>query len=479
MFPEFPVFLYLNDFPIPCLNMNTDQSPEMYCESCLFKVDYTCRISHPVLWFTFLLMQKENMGRVLGLPRSTHTSQSSKRSSSDGLVDRPPMLDISNKLHALVDEFVSNLSSECDNLANNVTAEGHMYVAHDNTQAGRQTQRPSNRTTTEVLNGLKRPSGTPLTSPHTREIKTHVQHPKPGLQTGNNRHREEGVDTRFKKDMKMKSAALQESDDPDRARREYTDIEDILVKEIENRGGSSNHMAQKGRHMHTVEVLSSDSASDDCPRPRAKHSTKRPGTKTATKGRDSAIRGRTRRMRTRSPSRSPESSHCMDYSYEEDTPSLGGTSPHGETTCPKLQWPSDLGGSPEDGGTDQQLDYHDVAVNIDYQPKHGRKEADVDIGLEEDDESNGEDTGRNPIQTESDGDDMPVLPKVPVKRKVTNPPRATERRTQRSTAKSRSPHTKRQRTPQIDASVITQLQFSRRPQNCVSVPNLWLRLWLE
>jgi hypothetical protein len=41
------------------------------------------------------------------------------------------MLDISNKLHAMVDEFVSSLSSECDTLANNVSALPHLYVPND------------------------------------------------------------------------------------------------------------------------------------------------------------------------------------------------------------------------------------------------------------------------------------------------------------------------------------------------------------
>lgn len=41
------------------------------------------------------------------------------------------MLDISNKLHALVDEFVSHLSSECDSLANTVSTEALKYVTHD------------------------------------------------------------------------------------------------------------------------------------------------------------------------------------------------------------------------------------------------------------------------------------------------------------------------------------------------------------
>ena len=91
------------------------------------------------------------------------------------------MININNKLHALVDEFVSNLTSECDSLPNNVSAEAHMYVAHESAVAGSQTRRPSNRSTSEVMNGLKRPSNTPLTNSYSREGKSEVQHVKPTL----------------------------------------------------------------------------------------------------------------------------------------------------------------------------------------------------------------------------------------------------------------------------------------------------------
>ena len=428
-------------------------------------------------------MQKENAVRVAALSRRPHTPQSSKLASSDGLVGRPPMIDISNKLHALVDEFVSNLSSECDSLANNVSAEAHMYVAHESAVAGSQTKKPSNRSTSEVLNGLRRPSSTPLTSSYTREGKSEVQHVKPTLQAGNNRNREEARDLLAKKDMRAKGVALKGLDDVKRVMVVDTDIDDILLRDLEVLGSSRTHMGAKGRPPQAVEVLSSDSGLSHSPRPRAKHSGRRPRTQPGTprtqpgtKGRDSTSQGRSKRMETRSPSNSPERSHSTDYSYDDDTPSLGGRSPHGDTPFLKLRWPSDLGGSGEDGGIGQKSDNNDAVCNTEYQPKHERKKADVDMSLDEGDESNGEDSGHNPIQTDSDGEEMPVLPKVPVKRKVTNQPRVSERRTQRGSAKSASPQTKRQRTPQIDASVITQLEFGKRPENCVSIRRSWLSL---
>ena len=43
----------------------------------------------------------------------------------EGSSKRLPMNDISNKLHAMVDKFVSNLSSKCDSLATKVTDKIH------------------------------------------------------------------------------------------------------------------------------------------------------------------------------------------------------------------------------------------------------------------------------------------------------------------------------------------------------------------
>ena len=384
------------------------------------------------------------------------------------------MIDISNKLHALVDEFVSNLSSECVSLAHNVSAEAHMYVAPDTALLGSQTQRSSNRTPSEVLNGLIRPTSTPLTSSHSREGKSHVQHGKLDMQTGTSIHREQGRDLRFLKDMKAKSAAQLDMDDIGCVKGGDPRIDNISSRGLGNRRGMPKHKVSTGRLVQDVELLSSDSESDECIRPRTKHAARRRCTQPATKARLTTSQGRSRRTEMRSPSRSPESSHLMDYSYDEDTPSLGGTSPCGETTFQKLSWPLASEGSHEEGGTTQKSDNNGVHCTTEYQSNNVVKKADVDLSLEECDESDGDDTGLNPNQTESAGEELPVLPRVPVKRKVVNQPRVRERRTQRGSAKSTSPQTKRQRTPQIDASVITQLQFGRRPENCVSIPSPWL-----
>ena len=386
------------------------------------------------------------------------------------------MLDISNKLHAMVDEFVSNLSSECDSLANNISGEAHPYVATDLAPADPKTPRPSNRTTSEVLNGLKRPSITPPTGSHPREGVHNVQHAKPKLQAGHSKNREEGRNLRHTIDIKPKSVALQVFEDLISPKSADTDIEEILSRDEENRGGRASRTIAKGRPHQDVELLSSDSASDDSPRPRAKYGPRSLGTQPATKGRASTPHGRSRRPVRRSPSRSPESSHSTDYSYEEDTPNIGGTSPGGDTPFLKLRWPLDIGGSNEEEKAGKKLDNLDLHGDTRKQNMHEGNNDDVDVSLEEDEEFDGEDTGRNPIPAESDGEELPVLPKVPVKRKVQSEARVSERRTQRGKTKSGSPQTKKQRTPQIDASVITQLQFGRRPQNCVRFPTPLLTL---
>jgi hypothetical protein len=386
------------------------------------------------------------------------------------------MLDISNKLHALVDEFVNNMSSECDSLAKTVSAEAQKYVAHDSPLTQTQTSRQSNRTTSEVLKGLKRPSTTPNTSSSSHEGKSHVQTGKANFAAGNKGNREEGSESRYMKNTKSKSAALQELDNTDPLTLLELDIEVQTAPDVPNRGGRTQNTAARPRPNQPVELLSSDSASDESPRARAKPAVRRPVTPFATKGRDSPSQRGSSRKDTGSPSWSPESSHLMDDSYEEDTAALEHTSPHGETPFPKLRWPVEFGYDHEDGSSAQPSDEHDVPRKTMKSPKTDRLKSDVDITLEEGDESNGEDTGRDAIQTKSDYDELPVVPKVPVKRKVPNPPKVSERRTQRGSSKSTSPSTKRLRTPQMDASVITQLEFGRRPANCVSVPPLRLCL---
>jgi hypothetical protein len=361
---------------------------------------------------------KENVTKVTALPRRTQPSQSSKISPSNDPSERPPMLDISNKLHALVDEFVSNLSSECDSLANNVSAQAHMYLAHDSAPEAAKAPRQSNRTATEVLNGLKRPSGIRLMDSNHREGKSHMERAKVNLKEENSRSRD------------------------------------------------------GGRSSQPVELLSSDNSSDDCRRPTIKFSKKLFGNQRAPKVRNSSSRGSSPWKYIESPLRSPESSHVMNYSYEGDTKSVGGKSLDVETTFPKLRWPEDIEDLHEDGGKGKKNDNDVGQCKKESQKKNDRSNCNDEISMEEGDESDEDDPGRNPIGIESDSEELPVLPKVPVKRKLVNESRACERRTPRGRTKSTSPQIKKHKTPQIDASVITQLEFGRRPLNSVSIATM-------
>lgn len=100
------------------------------------------------------------------------------------------MLDISNKLHALVDEFVSNLSLECDSLAHNVSTQVRIYVEHDSAAEATHGPMPNNRTASEVLHGLKRLSASQVVDLNHREGKSPTDHTKPNFHDRNSRGRD-------------------------------------------------------------------------------------------------------------------------------------------------------------------------------------------------------------------------------------------------------------------------------------------------
>lgn len=361
---------------------------------------------------------KENVTMVSSVPHRTLVSHSSKVSSSNDPMDRPPMLDTSNKLHALVDEFVSNLSSECDLLANNVSAQAHVYLANDSAKPNTKAPRQSNRTASEVLNGLKRPF----------EIQT-----QDSLQRFGKSH--------------MESAKA-----------------NFKEEKVRSRDG--------GRPSQPLEILSSDPSSDDGPRRGPRISTKLSAKQRATKVRNSSSRGSSPKLYIQSPPRSPESSHVMNYSYEGDTKSVGGKSIDLEPTFPKLSWPEDIEDLEDDEAAEKKSPNKVVQSRTESSNKLESKKVRDVFSASEGDESDEEDPGPKPSGTESDGEELPVLPKVPVKRKLLNEQKASEKRTPRSKSKSTSPQMKKFRTPQIDASVITQLEFSKRPLNSVSTATM-------
>ena len=382
------------------------------------------------------------------------------------------MLDISNKLHALVDEFVSNLSSECGSLANNVSAQPHLYVPQNSGAEVAKAPRLSNRTTTEVLNGLRRPCGSHVQDHTDREGRSPVEHAKSNHQAGNNRTLDEGRHSRQMKEFKTRSASLERPDHKNEERSVDIIFDSQFPEDGAKHGHSTPVHASKGKFVHTVELLSSDNSSDVSLRPSSKFSKEIRGKQNSIKIRTSNSRGRTTRMDVPAPSMSPGSSHSTDYSYEEDTNSLGTKNRRVPTNFPKLRWPEDVEDLHADGGTGKKGENNNVHPHNESHKKNERNKGHEDISMERSDESNSEDAGHNAAGTETDGEELPVLPKVPVKRKLLSERKGGERRTQRGRTKSASPPTKKQRTPQIDASVITQLEFGKRPQNSVSIQSV-------
>lgn len=179
------------------------------------------------------------------------------------------MLDISNKLHALVDEFVSNLSSECDSLAHNVSAQARIYVEHDSAAEATQGPKPNNRTASEVLHGLKRPSASQVVDLNHREGKSPTDHTKPNFQDRKSRGRDSPRTSRHMKDMKPGSASLSES-----TRHADSVFDDLLLIDDDNIGLGMNARAGKGKIPQAYELLSSDHSSDDTLKPTAKISKK-------------------------------------------------------------------------------------------------------------------------------------------------------------------------------------------------------------
>ena len=373
------------------------------------------------------------------------------------------MVDISNKLHAMVDEFVSNLTSECDSLVNNVSGQGNKSVAHDSGTEGPRAGRPSNRTTLEVLRGLTRPSESQVMD------KPHIDRGKSNNVDGIKRPRDNGRSSRQVNELRSKSASSPGVDHKEENRSADLVIDNIVAKaEVKQRFPAKDNAA-KGKFLHTVEILSSDNSSDDCLIPLLKSAKKKVVKQSSTKVQKSTSRGISAGKGIRSPSTSPESSHVMNYSYESDTLSLGSKNPPIETTFPKLKWPEDVGDVPKDGENWKRSDHNEAEPYSESHRKHERKKGNEETSMEEGDESSDEDAERLPNGTETDADELPVLPKVPVKRKLMSEPKGCERRTQRGRTKSSSPQMKKQRTPQIDASVITKLEFDRRPTNSVSI----------
>jgi hypothetical protein len=104
---------------------------------------------------------------------------------------------------------------------------------------------------------------------------------------------------------------------------------------------STHDPVSKGKFVQHIEVLSSDNSSDVSLRPFPKKSKEIRVPHGSRKKRTSSSKGRTTRKDIHSASSSPGSSQSTDYSYDEDTLSLGTKNPHGEMTYPKLTLPEE------------------------------------------------------------------------------------------------------------------------------------------
>jgi hypothetical protein len=368
------------------------------------------------------------------------------------------MIDISNKLHAMVDEFVSNLTSECESVVFHVSARGHKKVAEDSGPESPRAARPSDRKTQEVLSGLRRPSESHVPAKTSREPKSHMQHGMSSMLEPNKKDTDSG-----------KGASLEGVPHKEPTRSVGTPHNNIVTRVAASQSRPPQDSASRGKILHTVEILSSDHSSDDSFLAIVKSTKKKVFKPLSKKVEPLTSRVISAGTGKRSPSTSPKSSHVMNYSYEEDTQNLGSKNPPVETPFPKLNLPEDVGDDPEEEDIWNLVDHNEAEPFIESHKEHPNRNLKEETSLEEDDETTDEDVERRPNANDTDVEELPVLPKVPVKRKLMGEPKASERRTQRGRSKSSSPQVKKPRCPQIDASVITQLEFGRRPINSVSI----------
>ena len=185
------------------------------------------------------------------------------------------MLDISNKLHALVDEFVSTLTSECDTLANNISSQNCNYVAQCSGAEAATAPRLSNRSPTEVLNGLRRPSEPHLVGNRHQEEKPHVEPVKLDFMEAATNSKLDGRFVRAARDMEPSPTSLEETDTQHDGRSIDIGSSYTYSNDEAKHGRRASGMAAIGKHMEHIEILSSDHSSDDSLRAYLKSATQR------------------------------------------------------------------------------------------------------------------------------------------------------------------------------------------------------------
>lgn len=307
------------------------------------------------------------------------------------------MADISNKLHALVDEFVSNLSSQCDSLANNISGQAGMYDAQNIVAEAAKTPRLSNRTTTEVLNGLRRPSDNPLSDTQHSQGKTSMDRVPPTQSEEKPIHKDAVRYERPARNILSRSQSQDESDTQADVKSEDTDYKYTPPQDSGKQHRSRNDMATIGKFMGAIEILSSDQSSDDCRLANLKQSKGRMRKQSTTKTSKLHSRGMPTASRTPSPSMSRESSHYLSYSYEEDTPSHGERSQAISSQFTKLRWPLDQGDELE-GGMQKKGEENNTPGNKDSHKRSDGGQLE-EINFPEGDESNEDYFEGNPPET--------------------------------------------------------------------------------
>ena len=149
---------------------------------------------------------------------------------------------------------------------------------------------------------------------------------------GSKRPRDNGRSSRQMSELRSKSASSEGVDHKEDNRSMDLLFDNIVAKaEVKQRRPAKDNAA-KGKFLYTVEILSSDHSSDDSLIPLLKSTKKKVGKQNSTKAQKSTSRGISIGKGIRSDSTSLESSHVMNYSYEEDTLSLGSKNLPIETT---------------------------------------------------------------------------------------------------------------------------------------------------
>jgi hypothetical protein len=167
-----------------------------------------------------------------------------------------------------------------------------------------------------------------------------------------------------------------------------------------------------------------------------------------------------------SESWNPESPHPPDYTDDEEKTSIGVDHTTAVEALQKLKWPENHGNLYEEDAPGIGIPNSPIEQKVEKPGILESTKQSEDSSTEEYDGTEEEDCGSH--GGGSDEEELPVLPKVPVKQKLMSEACGSALKNQKGSRNGASVSTKKQRTPLIDAAVITQLEFGPRPMNSVS-----------